>query len=378
MRIIIALPAALLILWQAAVALPPLEYRLTVPAAPLQAYNALTVDWQMRLWMTAAGTISEPRSGGIWRVTFTADRIAEGLYRETERGERLVYSQIIDDEATSVTVLFVRDAGRTRIDIRHEIAGEGRAARRIREQAEQWWLERLPELTEYLISSPGAYYAVPAGDALPHTVLVLHDRFGLNRTTRGVCDSLAAAGYYALAPDLFKGDVTGDAAQAARFLELVDVDDAVADARTGLQAVRELPRRFRTPRTTNDRVQNKTRTVVFGVGFGGTLAIRLAAADPQLKGSIVWQGAALPEYDLLRRIACPVLGVFGEFNSAVPRPEIAAFDQTLVQAGVRVRTVICAGPPNFADPAYGESFSASAVSEAWMHTIRFLDKQLRF
>lgn len=377
MRLRFALFAIALLLGRRALALPPLEYQLTVPASPLQAYNALTVDWQLRLWMSASGAISESRAGGLWRVTFAPQRIAEGLYAETERAERLVYSQFLDDTETTVTVRFIPDGEYTRVEIQHAIVGDGRAARRLGDLAAQWWTARLPELERYLTDCPGAYFAAPPTYPSPLGVLVLHDRFGLNRTARALCDSLAAAGFFALAPDMFRGDVTGDLAQAARFLDLVNADDALAEARRGLLAVRERSAELQTATLDGGRAA-KPRLAVLGTGFGGTQAILLAAADPKLKACVVWQGAELPETDLLRRIACPVLGVFGDFNPAAPRAAVAAFDQALVRAAIRVETVVFLGPPQFADPAYGESYNATTLRDAWLRTLRFLDKQLRY
>jgi carboxymethylenebutenolidase len=55
--------------------------------------------------------------------------------------------------------------------------------------------------------TPG-YLAVPMGSGSPGPwpgVVVIHEIFGLNRDIRGHADRLAALGYLALAPDLYRG-----------------------------------------------------------------------------------------------------------------------------------------------------------------------------
>jgi dienelactone hydrolase len=76
-------------------------------------------------------------------------------------------------------------------------------------------------------------------------------------------------------------------------------------------------------------------------------------------------------------VAAPLFALFADANVSQPRAEISAFSQQLVQAGVRVETVILQGNREFSDPAYGVGYTASAVSEGWARTRLFLDKLLR-
>jgi len=109
-----------------------------------------------------------------------------------------------------------------------------------------------------------AYLALPDGDQGPG-VLVLHAWWGLTPFVRALCDRLAEAGFVALAPDLFGGEVA-DSPEAGQAL-LADADaDAMAHlTRSSLATLRSLP-------ATPDGPIG-----VVGLSMGGSLALWLAA-----------------------------------------------------------------------------------------------------
>jgi len=55
-------------------------------------------------------------------------------------------------------------------------------------------------------AAPG-YLAVPANSESP-AVIVLQEWWGVDAHIRSLCDRLADAGFYALAPDLYRGETT--------------------------------------------------------------------------------------------------------------------------------------------------------------------------
>ncbi|MCX6601189.1 MAG: dienelactone hydrolase family protein [bacterium] len=346
-------------------AAPVFERELVVPASPLQVYNALTVDWQVRQWSGAAAVASEARPGGVWRWTYSPERLHEGVFEVAERGAALTYTHILTGVETRVTIEISAAGDSARVHLRHEVSERSARAAELRGMVEQFWAEALPRLTAYWSCMPGGYIARPAGVGPHPAVLLLHDRFGVNRTMRAFCDSLAASGYVAMAADMFRGEVTGDMGQAERYVQLVKAEEAQNAARRAFLCLH------------NDSMVDSNRMAVWGVGFGTAAALRLAAQEPYLRGVVVWQGTDVPEAETLRRVAAPVFALFADTDNSRPREEITAFSQQLVQAGVRVETVVLAGNREFSDTAYGVGYTASAVGEGWPRTRLFLDKQLR-
>ena len=71
-----------------------------------------------------------------------------------------------------------------------------------------------------------AYLATPeSGDRAP-ALVVIQEWWGLNDQIKATADRLAAAGYRALVPDLYRGTVAGDADEANHLMTELDWGDA--------------------------------------------------------------------------------------------------------------------------------------------------------
>ena len=342
-----------------------IEQTLSVSAAPLQAFQAMCVDWQMTQWNGGITTIADVQPGGAWRVAYPDEHLEEGLFTTVEPGQQLTYSYYVDNVASQVEVLFTKTDQGTEIRIRHSGFGDDSNATQRRSTVAARWEDRAPRLVTYLNSIPGSYSARPHGVGPFPAILLLHDNFGMNRSTRILADSLARAGYYALAVDMFKGDATGDAVEAVRFASLVDNNEALTAAANAFHALQNNP----------NVIPN--RIGVFGLGYGGSMALTLASAEPKVHAVVSWYGTATGDENMYRRISAPVLTVFGDQNVQQPRAELANFSKVLVQAGVRAESLIVQAAPYFADTGYGADYSAAASTQAWRRSLTFLDTELR-
>jgi carboxymethylenebutenolidase len=343
----------------------PIEQTITVSASPLQAWRAMCVDWQVKQWSGAESAYFELREGGPWRITHRDQTLEEGIIAAAVPGERLAYSYLYDKTETKVTIVFKSAEAGCEILITQDEFGKGRKAEERRATLLARWETKLPLITAYLDKIPGSYLAKPYGEKTYPAVLLLHDRFGLDKDIRDFADSLAAKGYIALAVDMFKGDATSDMTQAAGYLELVNRDESLQIAHAGFEYLR------------SDSLVNRRQTAVWGFGFGGSLATSLAAQVPEFKLCVNWYGLNLPVDSLITRIACPVFGVFAGLQPANGTATATNFNQRLTQAGVRVETIIVQGSDGFADRAYGETYNQTAISEAWQRTLTRLDRSLR-
>src|SRR5829696_2762520 len=89
-------------------------------------------------------------------------------------------------------------------------------------------------------SAGSGYLSLPDGGDGPG-VLVLHSWWGLTPFFKDVCDRLSAAGFVALAPDLFAGRTADDPDEARAMLGEADMDVTLDLVRSSLLTLRGMP-----------------------------------------------------------------------------------------------------------------------------------------
>ena len=78
-------------------------------------------------------------------------------------------------------------------------------------------------------TAPG-YLAVPESGSGPGTI-VLQEWWGLDDHIKDICDRFAAEGFFALAPDLYRGETTDQPDEAQQKMMAMSMDQAEKDMR---------------------------------------------------------------------------------------------------------------------------------------------------
>lgn len=208
--------------------------------------------------------------------------------------------------------------------------------------------------------------AAEAGDP---GVVILPDVRGLYRFYIELAERFADAGRNAIAIDYF-GRTAGVGERGEDFdywphVRETRPDQIQADAAAAIEALRE--------RTGTGSV------VTVGFCFGGLQSFLAAmSAQLELAGAVGFYAGldtsrwGIPSpVDRAREIRCPLLGLFGGADQAVPVELVQAFDRNLSDAGVEHEIEIYPGAPHsFFDRKYDEY--AEASEDAWRRVLGFL------
>lgn len=173
-----------------------------------------------------------------------------------------------------------------------------------------------------------AYLAVPDVKGKVPAIVLMHERYGLVQHTKDLADRFAREGYVCIAPDCFfkhpdqaalhKGD--------ARY-DLTD-PESVEYLSTAIDALADVPQ------------ADTAKVAVKGVCQTGRHPLVLAAERP-ISAALVWYGAASkrewevtkiqpkPLDEVIAKLDCPVLGVFGEADHIISIEDVRRFRDSL-------------------------------------------------
>jgi len=205
------------------------------------------------------------------------------------------------------------------------------------------------------------FYAETAGASQAPGIVVIQEWWGLNDQIKGVANKLAAAGYRALVPDLYRGKMTVEAQEAQHLMSNLNFGDAAAqDIRGAVQYLKE----------------TSARVGVTGFCMGGALTFLAAVNVPEADAAAAWYGFPPLEYIDATKIKMPLLGHFSLNDAFFPIASVEELEKKLKAAGVEFEFHRYNANHAFANET-GPSYNREAAELAWQRTVEFLAKTLR-
>jgi carboxymethylenebutenolidase len=207
------------------------------------------------------------------------------------------------------------------------------------------------------------YLAKPAAGG--PAVIVIQEWWGLVPHIEDVANRFAAAGFVALAPDLYHGTKTTSLDQAGKLMMSLRIDEAARDLAGAIDHVAALP----------EVSSRKVGTV--GFCMGGALSLYAASQNPEVGACVVFYGGHPNVKPDLAALKAPVLGLYAGKDTFVSPAVVAALDQQLSALGKRheFHTYPNADHAFFND-ARPEVYDAAAAEDAWACTVTFLRNEL--
>jgi carboxymethylenebutenolidase len=209
-------------------------------------------------------------------------------------------------------------------------------------------------------TAPG-YLSVPAAGHGPATI-VLQEWWGLDEHIRSVCDRLAAEGFFALAPDLFRGETTTQPSEAEQKTMALSMDQAERDMCGAADFMASQP--------------GVEGPGVGSVGFclGGGLSLWAAATCPQIIAAVTYYYVMPHGKPDFSKIKGRVLGHFGTDDEFISHDEAKALESELRDAGVDVTFHYYegAGHAFFNDTDRLGTHDPEIARTSWEQTLSFL------
>ena len=208
------------------------------------------------------------------------------------------------------------------------------------------------------------YLSVPESGRGPG-VVVIQEWWGLVPHIKEVADRFAAAGFVALAPDLYHGDVARSPDEAGKMMMALNISQTEKDLRGAVGYL------------LNQEATVGERVGIVGFCMGGALSLYGASKNEQVGACVVFYGVhpkVEPDFEALR---APVLGLFAEKDNFVPPAAVRALEERMREHGKSIETHIYPGTDHaFFNDTRPEVYDADAAADAWRRTVEFLREHL--
>lgn len=202
-------------------------------------------------------------------------------------------------------------------------------------------------------------------------VVVIQEWWGVNDQIRGVASRLAAAGFTALVPDLYRGKSTVKQEEAHHLMSGLNFGDAAAnDVRGAVQYLKGL-------KTASGKVG------VTGFCMGGALTWLSLANAPEADAGVVWYGYPPLDYLDVTKITKPVMAHWATQDAAFAIDNVDTLESRLREAKAHYEGHRYLAHHAFAnEEAQGPrripitQYDATWAQMAWDRTLRFFGQHL--
>jgi carboxymethylenebutenolidase len=210
------------------------------------------------------------------------------------------------------------------------------------------------------------FLAVPEKPGRYPALVVIHEWWGLTDWVKAQTQKLAEEGYIALAPDLYRGQVTADPEVAHELMRGLPQDRAVSDLKAA----------FAYLATRKDVDHDHIGSI--GWCMGGGFSLQLAIHEPRLAACVVNYGALPTDPTDMQQIGAPILGSFGADDRGITPADVEAFEKSMNGMRRRIDLKVYAGAGHgFENSTNTAGYRPEAAADAWARTLAFLNKAMR-
>ncbi|MBL8471584.1 MAG: alpha/beta fold hydrolase [Rhodocyclaceae bacterium] len=207
-----------------------------------------------------------------------------------------------------------------------------------------------------------AAYLAKASGSGRSGVVVLQEWWGLNTQICSVVDRFAAAGYTALAPDLFHGKLARDRNEAGHLMDGLDFLAATYQDIRG--AVAHL------------RAAGCSKVAVMGFCMGGALTVASAARLPEVDAAVCYYGIPPLEIADPANIRIPFQGHFATRDTWCTPAAAAQLEASMRAAGQTPELFHYEGEHAFFNKTRTDAYDPQLAELSWTRTLDFLGRAL--
>ena len=205
-----------------------------------------------------------------------------------------------------------------------------------------------------------AYVARPETEIMAAVVLI-QEWWGINDHIRDLAGRYAREGYLCVAPDLYRGRVAADTAEASSLMQALEIDEGIETIRKAIDAAAE--------------TYQVKRFAINGYCMGGTFALRAACEIPELKAAAPFYGD-IPEESVLAKLRVPTLFIAGKRDAWINPEKVNTLKEIAARYNLPVEVVSYDADHAFFNDTRPQVYNAEAAADAWRRVLEHFRKHL--
>lgn len=212
-------------------------------------------------------------------------------------------------------------------------------------------------------TTPG-FLAIPDGPGPFPGIVAIQEWWGLVPHIKDVAGRFAQAGFVALAPDLYHGQVADEPDEARKLAMELDRERAVVEIRAAARYLQTRPD------------VAPARIGVVGWCMGGSLSIASAAAGDEFGAAVAFYGMPR-DPGIAAGMKAPLLGLYGAEDHGITPEAVQALEAALTAGGVTHEIHVYPGAGHaFFNDARPHIFQPEPAADAWQRTLAWFRRFL--
>ena len=205
-----------------------------------------------------------------------------------------------------------------------------------------------------------AHVARPENEPTAAVVLI-QEWWGINDHIRDLAGRYANEGYLCVAPDLFRGRVATDTAEASALMQALAIEDGVETIRKAMVAA--------------EQTYQIKRFAITGYCMGGTFALRTACEIPEFKAAAPFYGD-IPEERVLAKLKVPTLFIAGKRDAWINPEKVDTLKEIAARHNLPVEVVSYDADHAFFNDTRPQVYNPEAAADAWRRVLEHFRKHL--
>lgn len=204
-------------------------------------------------------------------------------------------------------------------------------------------------------------YVTRPSEQVSAGVLLIQEWWGINDHIRDLAGRYAQEGYLCVAPDLYRGRLAADSAEASALMQALAIEDGMETIRQAMSAAQE--------------TYKVERFVITGYCMGGTFAMRAACDLPELKAAAPFYGD-IPGEDVLQNLQVPTLFIAGKRDAWINPEKVNGLQKMAAKYNLPVEAISYDADHAFFNDTRPEVYDPEAAADAWRRVQEHFKKHL--